>query len=198
MSTDDRSRSATQKSPISAAFVENGEFLQRFLRKFLKSPQDIEDVSQEAFLRAFAAEQKKSINQPKAFLFRVARNVALTKLTRKSAQITEYIEESTRPGVYGEEPGLDVEWEAREKLGLYCEAVAELPLKCREVFLLRKVHGLSHKEIAERMELSVSSVEKYLRKGLLACQSYLASQLEPNNLSSIADVSAARRGNKNT
>jgi hypothetical protein len=41
------------------------------------------------------------------------------------------------------------------------------------VFLLRKVHGLAHKEIAERMSLSVSSVEKYLLKGILACRAFV-------------------------
>lgn len=67
----------------------------------------------------------------------------------------------------------DSEVEAQESLGLYCEAVAALPEKCREVFLLRKVHGLAHKEIAERMSLSVSSVEKYLFRGALECRTFV-------------------------
>ena len=63
--------------------------------------------------------------------------------------------------------------EAQQTFGLYCEAVAALPEKCRQVFLLRKVHGLPHKEIAERMSLSVSSVEKYLLRGILECKTYV-------------------------
>ena len=67
----------------------------------------------------------------------------------------------------------DSEVEAEEALGLYCEAVAALPEKCRQVFLLRKVHGLAHKEIAKRMSLSVSSVEKYLLRGILECKAFV-------------------------
>lgn len=161
-------------SAISAAFIEHNVFLKKLLTRFFADRHDIEDVAHEAYLRAYAAEQKKAIEQPKAFLFRVAKNVALTKLTRKSRQITDYLEEAGDSLVLEDVPAADSEVEAEEVLGIYCEAVASLPEKGRQVYLLRKVHGLSHKEIAERMNLSVSSVEKYLRNGLLACRRYIA------------------------
>ncbi len=160
-------------SAVSAAFLENYVFLKRFLARFFSSRQDIEDVAQEAYLRAYVAEQQKDIEQPKAFLFRIARNVALTQLTRKSKKITDYLEECGTSVVLEYGAAADSEAEALESLGLYCEAVAALPEKCRQVFLLRKVHGLAHKEIAERMSLSVSSVEKYLLRGVLECKAFL-------------------------
>lgn len=158
---------------VSETFVENSLFLKRFLARYFANAQDIEDVAQEAYLRAFAAEQKKHIEQPKAFLFRIARNVALNELTRKSRQITDFIEEVSASVVINAEASTVEEIEAEEHFGLYCEAVASLPEKCRQVFLLRKVHGLAHKEIASRMSLSVSSVEKYLRQGVLACRALI-------------------------
>jgi len=160
-------------SAVSVAFVQNNGAIKRFLRRFFSNQQDIEDIVQEAYLRAFAAEKKKEIEQPKAFLFRIAKNVALTELSRKSRQITDYLEDSAPSVVIEMVASAGEEAEAQEQLGLYCEAVAALPSKCREVFLLRKVHGLAHKEIARRMSLSVSSVEKYLRQGVLACQVFI-------------------------
>ena len=130
-------------------------------------------MAQEAYLRAYVAEQHKNIEQPKAYLFRVAKNIALTKLTKKSRQITDYIADLSTSVVIQSEAAAEDEVEAEQTLGLYCEAVAALPEKCRQVFLLRKVHGLAHKEIAERMSLSVSSVEKYLLKGILACRAFV-------------------------
>ncbi len=79
-------------SAVSAAFVANHEFLKRFLARFFSNSQDIEDVAQEAYLRAYVAEQKKQIEQPKDYLFRIARNLALTKLKKKSNKITDYLE----------------------------------------------------------------------------------------------------------
>ena len=160
-------------SDVTAAFIEHNTFLKKFLTRFFSDRHDIEDVAQEAYLRAYAAEQKKAIQQPKAFLFRIARNVALTRLTQKSQQIIDYIEESSDLPFLEDMPSVDAEVEAEECLGLYCEAVASLPEKGRQVYLLRKVHGLSHKAIAERMNLSVSSVEKYLVRGVLACKNYV-------------------------
>ena len=163
-------------SAVTTAFTENRTFLMKFLTSFFSSRADVEDAVQEAYLRAYVAEQKKSIDQPKAFLFRVAKNVALSKLARKSRQITDYLEDSSASASIDSNSAADTQAEAQETLGLYCEAVAALPDKCREAFLLRKVHGMSHKEIAEHMSLSISSVEKYLRRGLLETKAYIRSR----------------------
>lgn len=169
----DSSGSDRRVASVSAAFVENSLFLKKYLARYFTNAQDIEDVAQETYLRAFAAEQKKHIEQPKAFLFRIAKNVALNELTRKSHQITDFIEDVSASIVLETAASAEEEVDAQESFELYCEAVVSLPEKCRQVFLLRKVHGLAHKEIAARMSLSVSSVEKYLRQGVLACRAFL-------------------------
>lgn len=167
------------QTAVTSAFLESAAFLKKFLARFLPVQQDIEDVAQEAYLRAYVAEQRQSIEQPKAFLFRVAKNLALTRLSRKSRRITDYIEEAGESVVVDTSPASDEELEAQQCFGLYCEAVASLPEKCRQVFLLRKVHGLSHKEIGERLGLSISSVEKYLREGILACRAHVTHHEAP-------------------
>jgi len=166
-------------SPVTAAFLECRKFLSRYLARFLPALQDIEDVTQETYLRAWIAEQGETIDQPKAFLFRIAKNLALNKLSSKSRQITDYIEEAS--AVFGMETAaaIDEELEAEQSLGLYCEAVAALPDRHRQVFLLRKVHGMAHKEIAERLNVSSSSVEKYLSQGVLACEQYIRNHEAP-------------------
>ena len=168
------SRQATGSlTDVAMTFIENTTFLKRFLSRYFSNRQDIEDVVQETYLRAHIEEQKKGIEHPKGFLFRVAKNVALKKLSRKSRQITDYIEDLSSPEVFETEASVAEHLEAEELLGLYCEAVSTLPPKCREVFLLRKVHGLAHKEIAARMDLSLSSIDKYLRRGILTCEAFV-------------------------
>jgi len=167
-------------SKVTKAFLDNHAFIRKFLSRYLSNQQDIEDVAQEAYLHAFAAEQRKEngIDKPRAFLFRVAKNLAISRLRRKSHQITEYIEELSLPADPGDATDPEREMAARQALGLYCEAVAALPEKCRQIFLLRKVHGLKHHEIAERLSISISSVEKYLRKGLIETRAYLREREE--------------------
>lgn len=160
-------------SAVTQAFLDNSTLLKKFLTRFLTGQQDIEDVVQEAYLRAYQAEKKKVIEQPKAFLFRIARNLALTELTKKSRQIVDYLEDSDPSVVIQSELTVENEVVALQTLGIYCEAIAALSKKCRRVYLLRKVHGLTHKEIAVRLDLTVSSTEKYLRKGVLHCRAHM-------------------------
>ncbi len=162
-----------QPASVTVSFLENATFLRKFLARYFTERQDIEDVVQETYLRAYNAERQKVINHPKAFLFRIARNIAITTLNKKSRQITHYIEDYELPIIIESENTTESEAEARQHIGIYCEAVTALPDQCRRVFLLRKVHGLSHKEIAKRMNLTLSSIEKHLLKGVLKCRAYI-------------------------
>ena len=166
-------KSGADMSAITCAFIENSTLLKKFLTRFLYRRQDIEDVVQEAYLRAYGAEKMSVIDQPKAYLFRVARNLALNELKSRSRRVTDYIEDYDVQDINHLSPTLEEEIQAQEHLGLYCEAIASLPRQCRKVCLLRKAHGLKHKEISEHLGITVSSVEKHLRKGALACEAFL-------------------------
>jgi RNA polymerase sigma factor (sigma-70 family) len=64
---------------------------------------------------------------------------------------------------------------SRSELRRIEAALDELPPKCREVLMLARVHGLEHKEIAQRMGVSVSLVEKYQLRALRHCRERLGS-----------------------
>lgn len=165
----------TPLSKVTHAFIENGSYLKAFLRRFMHRQQDIEDIAQEAYIRAFKIEQGSSIDHPKALIFTIAKNIALNELRRKSRRVTDYIEESQAAP---EETGASTEDEvvALERLELYCTAVDDLPEQCRRVYLMRKVHGMSHKEIATQLNITVRTVERHLAKGVLKCRNQLQAQ----------------------
>src|SRR5262245_12055701 len=101
---DRKGKSAREQSTISSGFVSHLPTLKRFLARFFSRPQDIEDVAQETYLRAFDAERAgEEVRSPKAFLFRIAKNLALNELARKSRLLTDYIEDLASPDVLGEE-----------------------------------------------------------------------------------------------
>jgi len=158
---------------VSAAFIENSAFLNNYLRRFLYARQDIEGVMQETYLKAYRAEQAREIEQPKAFLFTIAKNLAVNELRKKSRQMTDYIDDSEGVQTLFGLNTVENEIEAEQSLGVYCDAVATLSKQCRRVYLLGKVDGLRHREIADRLGISLSSVEKHLVKGSLQCQAYI-------------------------
>jgi len=162
-----------QGANVLGAFKLHQLSLKRFIGRYLNNAQDIEDVTQEAFLRAYKAERSTDVRQPKSFLFRIAKNVAISQLRTKSRQITDYIEDQPNSDVLLNEWSAEDEVMAQQKLGIHCEAVAALPPKCRQVYLLRKVYGMSHKEIAARLQIAISTVEKHLLKGVEACDRFI-------------------------
>lgn len=70
---------------------------------------------------------------------------------------------------------------ADQTIGVHCEAVARLPPKCRRVYLMRKVHGMSHKEIAQHMGITTTTVERHITKGIRDCARYMEEQLGDAN-----------------
>ena len=170
------------RSAVHDAYARHQAALKRFISRFLPNSHDIEDVSQETFLRAFSAEQSREIEQPKSFLFRIAKHVALTQLTQKSRQITDYLEDFDDSEVLLSEHTVVDELIARETLGIHCEAVAGLPPQCRRVYLMRKVYGMSHKEIAGKLGIAVSTVEKHLIKGVEQCDRYVRERMTNTSL----------------
>jgi len=172
---------ANQGSDVLNAFQKHQGALRRFISRFVQRPQDIDDVAQEAFMRAYRAEKGKPIEQPKSFLFRIAHNVAITELTKKSHQIIDYIADIDESAVVWLEHSAEDQVMAEELIGIHCEAVAQLPPQCRRVFLMRKVHGMSHKDISAELGISISTVEKHISKGIRDCANFIDQRTDGEN-----------------
>ena len=180
-------------TPVLLAFQKHQAALRRFISRFVQRTQDIDDVAQEAFLRAYRAEQGKPIEQPKSFLFRIAHNVAITELTKKSTQIIDYIADIDESAVVWLEPSAEEQVSAEQLIGIHCEAVAQLPPQCRRVFLMRKVHGMSHKDISVELGISISTVEKHMSKGIRDCANFIDQRTSGENGNKQSDERAEQR-----
>jgi len=168
-----KSESTSKLSSVSEAFIEHETFLKRFLKRFLSLPQDIEDIVQETYLKARSAETGQVISSPKAFLFRIARNEALKELRKKSRRITDYIEDLDSSRILYAEASAEEEVIAKQRLGMFCQSALEMTPKCRRAFLMCKVYGLSYKEVASQLGITVSGVEKHVAKGLEICNAHV-------------------------
>jgi RNA polymerase sigma-70 factor (ECF subfamily) len=135
----------------------------------LVGPSDVEDILQEAFLRCYEASSTRRVEHPSSYLLRTAVNLAINHTTRADQRLNTSFDDSAEE--LNPDGSVDIERQAiqRERLALYCRAVAELPLQCRRAFLLKKVYGLSQREIATYLKISENTVEKHVAKGLLHC-----------------------------
>jgi len=147
--------------------------LKRYIARLLKKPEDIEDVAQEAFLKVLEAGSKGEIRYPKTYLYRTARNLALNTLTKKSPLLTDSIEDLLSQDVLTKSKPLEDDIMIQERFEIFCRAMVNLPATTRQVLILRKYHGLTRNEVASKLNISVSSVEKHLAKALKSCIHYL-------------------------
>ncbi len=144
-----------------------------YASRYFKRPQEIEDVVQEAFVKVIEAKNARNIDVTDAYLYTTTRNLALNSLDKLEFRLTDTIGDLMPESVLLETPSLEEQFESRERFELFCRAVRQLPVKCQRVFILRRVYGLTHKEIAERMEISVKTVEVHLTKAIVRCTDYM-------------------------
>lgn len=168
-------RAGIKMSEIFKAFLENEKAIRRYISRFCQRKQDIEDFTQETFLKGFAAEMRSEIREPKAYLFRIAKNVVLADIRKNKRKPTGFLEDSGGADIIIDEDQLAADdlMDGRRKLVVFARAVANLSPRCRKAFLMRRVDGLQYKQIANRMGISVSAVEKHVTTGLLKCNAYL-------------------------
>lgn len=148
--------------------------LRAFLSHCLPHRDDVSDVVQETYTRllALSPERRAAVRSWRAFLFTTARNVAVDHLRWRANVSLDALPEINGADVVtggGEEQSPDEIVNLTQEQDLLARVIASLPEKCREVLTLRKIHGLSQKEIAQRLGIAEHTVEKHISYGVRLC-----------------------------
>jgi RNA polymerase sigma-70 factor (ECF subfamily) len=128
---------------------------------------EVDDVIQETYTRLMAAESVQHIVDAKSYAFQVAGSVVIDHLRRLKVVFIESVPDLNDLNIVSEEPSPERRAIDRDELHSLARAIAALPAKTREVFMLRRVHGLSQREVAGRMGIAESTVEKHMSRGFL-------------------------------
>jgi len=144
-------------------------------------PSDIEDIVQETYVRVCQIENKQRIYYPRAFILKMAKNLAFDHVKRAEARLTEGSEDDTALDLAVFDTLVNEPYEqaaSNNDFALFCEAVRLLPRQCRRTFVLKKVYGYSQKEIATRLDISQSTVEKHIATGIKRCALFMNKHTE--------------------
>ena len=147
--------------------------LRHYISGFFITTQDIDDISQETFLRTFKSNMKDKVIKPKSFMFRVAKNLIISEYRRSSYKLTDYIEDIEYDSQPLDIANIENDFETQHTLGLFCEGLAGLPEQCRRIMIMRKVYGLTIKEISDRLGIATSTVNWNLAKGMTHCDNII-------------------------
>ncbi|MCC2615504.1 RNA polymerase sigma factor [Aestuariibacter halophilus] len=162
----------SDKSSITKAFLNYRQQLVKAISAIV-SADDIEDIVQETFIRSYAAELKQEIKFERTYMLKTARNLALNHVSSAGAKGHDPLHDLDMLPDDLTSDRLEKEVESKERFLHFCRATDTLSVEVKRVFLLKKVYGLSQKDIADFLGLSQSTVEKHVAKGLMQCAQYM-------------------------
>jgi RNA polymerase sigma factor (sigma-70 family) len=154
--------------------------LRSYLRDAFPAVRDLDDVVQESYLRIWKARAARPINSAKAFLFTVARHLALNTLRRERRSPIIAVKDLSRLFVPDHSPDASAAAALAQEIELLVSAIAVLPPRCREIFILRRLRGVPQKEIALCLGVSEQTVQVQASRGLRRIELHLRRTLRPS------------------
>lgn len=153
-------------------FVHDGA-LTRFLRRNWRNESDVADLRQEIYAKVYHAAREGLPLQAKAFLFAAARNHLINQVRHAKVVSIEHVGDLGALAVVTDELTPDRNVTAREELRRLQAGLNQLPPRCREIVMLRKIEGMSIGEIAAQLGLAVSTVDNQLAFGMRALVDFM-------------------------
>ena len=142
--------------------------LTRFIRRNWRVPDDVTDLRQDIYERALAGARAAIPVNTRAYLFTVARNHLINQAKRGQVVSIELVADMSSLDSEFDRFGTERQLSAREELRRTQQGLERLPPRCRQVVWLRKVEGLSTRETADRLGVTVDTVEKQITQGMRA------------------------------
>lgn len=128
------------------------------------------DVVHDVCLQLLEKPERPGADSPLALLRRISHNTAVDRCRREDRRRAWNGEADDHDSPPTEAPDAMRMLGARQELDLLSAAIASMPPRRQQVFVMHKIHGLTQAEVAERLGVSVKMVEKQIRLGMLACR----------------------------
>jgi RNA polymerase sigma-70 factor (ECF subfamily) len=146
--------------------------LRSYLHGSFPAVRDVDDVVQESYLRIWKARMARPILSTKSFLFHVARHLAIDLMRRERVSPINLTIALHRLAVADQQADAAETACTQDEMELLAGALHALPPRCREIMMLRQIEGMSQKDIAAQLGLSVLTVQTQVVTGLRRIEHY--------------------------
>ncbi|GET25340.1 RNA polymerase sigma-70 factor [Prolixibacter sp. NT017] len=163
------------KSGFEILFKKHYSILCAYAYGFVTDYSLSEDIVQEVFFKLWTDKKRITIaTSVKAYLYQMVRNTALNYLKHKN--VIRHYEIANKDEINYVGESLDELLIGKELNAKIQAAIEKLPPERRKVFLLSRMDGLKYKEIAEKLEISIKTVENQMGKALSSLRTELAGE----------------------
>ncbi|MGV8932690.1 MAG: RNA polymerase sigma factor [Luteimonas sp.] len=169
--------STAVNSPLDEWFISHVLPLEGLIHSFLRrrghDGGEIQDLRQESYTRIYEAARRGIPTQTKAFVMTTVRNLLIDRIRRSRVVSIEAMADVEQAGGLADELTPERHLSARDELRRLQMGLQKLPLKCRQVVELRKIHGLSQREVAVRLGIVEDTVERQTLLGMRALADFM-------------------------
>jgi RNA polymerase sigma factor (sigma-70 family) len=158
---------------LSVSFQANRSQLKRLAQKILGSADRAEDLIQDVYLKIIQLETTIEARQPLAYLSRVVRNMAIDVKRREVFEYTYFLPEEEGVTIAAPAPSPEARLITAQSLSLVATALKKLPERTQRVFEMYRLDGLTQREVAEALGVSVTLVNFMIRDALTQCKDAL-------------------------
>jgi RNA polymerase sigma-70 factor (ECF subfamily) len=155
---------AVETTDVERLFREHNSALLRFIAAKIGSEQEAREIAQEAYVHLLQLNHPEAVSYLRAYLFKTASNLAVDRLRQRGRRTHVTSVAELDFAVFELSPERQVSGEQR--LALIESAVAQLPAKCRQAFLLHRIDEVSIEDIAGRMAIGACMVRRYIARAL--------------------------------
>ncbi len=150
--------------------------LRTWLSRKFKLNHHLDDVIQEAYVQVMKATSVKIVKNPKAYLYSTAKFIAIAIIKKESRHAYLAFDDDSVIVPFDNTKSSYQNITEKDDLQLLREAIKKLPKKCRNIFIMQRIKGMSYAEIAEDLGISTHTVSAQLSIGLNKCAHYINSR----------------------
>jgi RNA polymerase sigma-70 factor (ECF subfamily) len=147
-------------------FVSHRHELLAWLTHRVRDAHTAQDLTQELFVRFLEVAARHPVQDARAYLFQMARNLLADQARQNEARKTVSVDPGDLAEVQDVAPGPDEALAGRQRLAQLAQALQELPELTRRIFVMVRIEDMSYQQAADRLDMSTSSVQKHLSRAL--------------------------------
>lgn len=161
------SPSPSLSAHVESLYLAHHGWLQGWLRKKVGNAFDAADLAQSTFLKVLGAKGLDQLQEPRAYLTTIARNLLINQVRRRAIEQAYLDALAAMPEPVAPPP--EVRLMVLETLVEIDRRLGRLPALAKQAFLLAQLEGLGHGEIAAELGISISTVKRHLAKAAMRC-----------------------------
>jgi RNA polymerase sigma-70 factor (ECF subfamily) len=167
---------APAKAPLIAVLARHYDELVDSVRRRFGDRQTAHEVVHDVCVQLLEAPEKEAVRVPLALLHKITHDRAISHYRSERRRQAWVDGQAELTEAICSVPGPERLQVATEELEHLCAAIADLPSRCQQVFVMHKIHEVPQRQVAEQLGISVKAVEKHLKNGMTKCLARLGFQ----------------------